>query len=252
MLRDVQVGVGSPAVTPYHSRTRVFDRLFAAAVPALLGGTYRQDQPPVDGGRWPVSIVCVPNPCVRRVLADWMQQAVQYTGPGHFGTGSISASHFTVRALEPYRAAASPDEGVAREWAAAPDAAAHEIGPVRLRLTGVTLSTSAVMAQAEPVDDLAWELMRCVKATLGSHAWYENRGHQRDIWYASVLHFAAPLLDAPGLVEWAGERREVKPVDVLLDSISLVRFRYRQRSSTRVMAMEPWHTAALGGSGAAR
>lgn len=112
---------------------RVFDRLFDAAVPALLDGTHRQDQPPVDGGRWPVSVACVPDTSVRRVLA----------------AGCTRATH-----------------------------------PVRMRLSGVTLSTGAVMAQAEPVD-------------------------------------------------------------FLLDSLSLVRFSYRQANGTRVMAMEPWHTVPL-------
>ena len=39
----------------------VYDRLYADAVPALLAGDHRQDGPPVDGGRWPVSVVGIPD-----------------------------------------------------------------------------------------------------------------------------------------------------------------------------------------------
>lgn len=234
-------------MTPSDRSHLVFDRLFYAAVPALLDGTHRQDQPPVDGGRWPVSVVCVPDTSVRRVLAEWMHEAIEFAGPSHFPTGGETTSHFTVRALEPYRDAASPTDSVAREWSEALDEVARATHPVRMRLSGVTLSTSAVMAQAEPVDDHAWELMRRVRAALGTHAWYEDRGQQRDIWYASVLHFAAPLQNAPGLVAWARERRQLGPVDFVLDTLTLVRFRYRQPNGTRVMAMEPWHTVPLDG-----
>jgi hypothetical protein len=234
-------------VTSAAPTTSVFDRLFDAAVPALLGGTHRRDVPPVDGGRWPVSVVCVPDAPVRAVLADWMREALVHTGPGHFRTGSLASSHFTVRALEPYREAARPDDAVTAEWAAALDTAAGASAPVRLLLTGVTLTTSTVMVQAEPVGDGAWALMRRLRAALGPHAWYEDQWQERDIWYASVLHFASTVADAPRLVAWARERRHLDPVDVVLDTVSLVRFRYLEGEDGRAMAMEPWHTVALGG-----
>jgi hypothetical protein len=81
----------------------VFDRLFGDAVPALLAGTHRRDEPPVDGGRWPVSVVCLPDARAREVLAGVMREASAFAGPGHFETGRSDASHVTVRALEPYR-----------------------------------------------------------------------------------------------------------------------------------------------------
>ena len=83
----------------------VFDRLFGDAVPALLAGTHRRDEPPVDGGRWPVSVVCIPDEQTRDVLACVMDEALIHAGAGHFETGSTDASHVTVRALEPYREA---------------------------------------------------------------------------------------------------------------------------------------------------
>lgn len=223
----------------------VFDRLFDEAVPALLGGDHRQDEPPVDGGRWPVSAVCLPDRRTRGVLSDVMDEALVHAGPGHFETGQVEASHITVRALEPYRDAASPTDGISEDWITALDEVGRASPPVRLRLTGVTLSVSTVMVQAEPVDDAPWELMRRLRAALGPLAWYEDQWPERDIWYASVLHFAAPILDAPGLIGWADERRHSLGHDVVIDSLTLTRFRYTEDGGRRCLAMEPWHTVDL-------
>ena len=224
-----------------------FDRLFDDAVPALLGGAHRRDEPPVDGGRWPVSVVTVPGPEVRGVLAGLMAEALAHTGPGHFETGRSDASHLTVRALEPYREAASATDGVSGQWVAALDEVGRASAPVTLRLTGVTLTVSGVMVQAEPVGDAPWELMRRLRAALGPLAWFEDQWQERDIWYSSILHFAAPVLDPAGLVGWVEQNRASLGLEVTLDSLSLTRFRYREADGRRHMAMEPWHTAALAG-----
>jgi hypothetical protein len=208
----------------------VFDRLLSEAVPALLGGRHRQDVPPVDGGRWPVSVVCVPDDEARGILAAVMDEALTHAGAGHFETGGPDASHLTVRALEQV---------------------GRESPPIRLRLTGVTLSTAGVMAQAEPLDDAPWELMRRLRAALGPLAWFEDQWHERDIWYATLVHFAAPVRDAPGLISWAEERRRSLDLDLVLDTLTLTRFRYRADGVRRRMAMEPWHDVALGGPGPA-
>ena len=194
----------------------VFDRLYADAVPALLAGEHRQDEPPADGGRWPVSVVGVPDEPARDVLAGVMREALALAGPGHFETGRSDASHVTVRALEPYREAAGPQDPVSAEWVTALEEVGRACPPVRLRLTGVTLTASAVMVQAEPSGDEPWELMRRLRAALGPLAWFEDQWGERDIWYASVVHFAAPVLDAPGLVDWASARRVSLGHDIVL------------------------------------
>jgi hypothetical protein len=84
-----------------------------------------------------------------------------------------------------------------------------------------------------------------LRAVLGPLAWFEDQWQERDIWYASVLHFAAPLLDASGLVDWARSRQDVPAFDIVLDTLSLVRARYREDDAGRRMVMEPWHTAEL-------
>ena len=233
-----------PVLVPEHSNP-VFDRLFGDAVPALLAGSHRQDEPPVDGGRWPVSVVCIPDDHARDALAGVMSEALTFAGPGHFETGRPDASHVTVRALEPYREAASPEDRITDDWVAALDDVGRRSPPIRLRLTGVTLSTSGVMVQAEPVDNEPWELMRRLRAALGPLAWFEDQWQLRDIWYASVLHFAAPVRDARGLIDWAQERRASLALDIELDSLTLTRFRYRATGEERFMAMDRWHTVDL-------
>lgn len=227
-------------------RNPVFDRLMSEAVPALLSGEHRCDEPPVDGGRWPVSVVGIPDEHARAVLAGVMEEAQVHAGPGHFETGRLDASHVTVRALEPYREAAAATDAIAGEWVAALGEVGRESAPITLRLTGVTLSVSGVMVQAEPVDDAPWELMQRLRTALGPLAWFEDQWQQRDIWYSSVLHFAAPVLDAPGLVDWARRNRSSFSHDIVLDSLTLTRFRYCSTEGRGHMAMEPWQSAGLG------
>lgn len=227
----------------------VFDRLFDDAVPALLAGTHRQDEPPVDDGRWPVSVVCIPDEPVRDVLSGVMQEALSFTGPGHFETGRTDASHLTVRALEPYRDAAGPDDSVTAVWVAALEEVGRESPPLTLRLTGVTLSTSGVMVQVEPVGDEPWELMSRLRVALGPLARHED---PRDIWYSSVLHFAAPVRDPRGLIDWAAARRSSLALDIVFDALTLTRFRYREAAGGRHMAMERWRSVDLTAERAAR
>lgn len=86
--------------------------------------------------------------------------------------------------------------------------------------------------------------MRRLRAALGPLAWFEDQS-QRDIWYASVLHFAAPVRDAPGLIDWAKVRRSSLAHDIVLDALTLTRFRYRETGGERHMAMERWHSVDL-------
>ena len=79
---------------------------------------------------------------------------------------------------------------------------------------------------------------------MGGHA--PARG-SRDIWYSSVLHFAAPVLDAPSLVDWASRNRTSLDHEVALDALTLTRFRYCADEGGRHMAMERWYDVALAG-----
>lgn len=226
-----------PAPLPHNP---VFDELFASAVPLVTSGEHHHDVPPADGGRWPVTVVCIPPRPVRDRLEELMRAGLRHAGPGHFLTGRPDNSHLTVRALEPYREAAAPDDAVTTEWLAALERAAAATPPLRFRLTGLTLTRVSVMAQVEARDDEPWRFMRRLRHELGPLAWYEDQWMVRNIWYANVIHFAAPILDAPGLVEWVSQHRRLEPLDFTVESATLVRSRYAEGGGERYMAMERW------------
>lgn len=89
-----------PAVSCADSSQSVFDRLLSHAVPALISGRHRQDEPPVDGGRWPVSVVGLPDERSRGVLTEVMREAVVHAGPGIAASGraSVGEPHLVVQA----------------------------------------------------------------------------------------------------------------------------------------------------------
>jgi hypothetical protein len=171
-----------------------------------------------------------------------MRAALVHTGPGHFLTGRPDVVHLTVRALEPYRHAAAPADPVTAEWIAALDRAARATAPLRFRLTGVTLTQRSVMAQVETVDDAPWEFMSRLRAELGPLAWFEDQWMERNIWYANLIHFAAPIRDARTLVDWVARHRSLEPVEFIVPSATLVRSRHTRLDDEQFMAMEPWHT----------
>lgn len=231
-------------------RNPVFDELLTIGVPAVLDGSHQRDTPPIDGGRWPVSIVALPPDPVRDQLASLMRSALLHAGPEHFTTGRPDTVHLTVRALEPYRDLAAPDDQIVTDWRAAMERACAATGPFDLTLTGVTMSRTGVMAQLEPVDRRPWEFMDRLRSELGDLAWYEDRWMRRNIWYATLVHFAGDITDPAGLVAWVEAHREVDPVRFTVDAAHLVRFRHRPASavgSRRWMAMEPWVTVRFGG-----
>ncbi len=233
-----------PDVIP---RNPVFDELFDRAVPVVLAGEHQQDTPPAEGGRWPVTVVCVPPSGVRRRLEELMREAVRVAGPGHFLTGRTDTSHLTVRALEPYRDAAAPDDPITGEWVAALRRACDAPPALPFRLTGLTLTTVSVMAQCEPLDEEPWRFMRRLRDELGPLAWYEDAWMERNIWYANVLHFAAPLRDAAGLIDWVAAHRELEPIDFVVEAAQLVHSRHTRCGADQYMAMESWTTVPLTG-----
>lgn len=229
------------------SRNPVFDELLERGVAAVMAGTHQQDTPPTDGGRWPVTVVCVPPLHVRSRLEGLMREAIALAGQGHFLTGRLDTSHLTVRALEPYRDAAAPTDPVTGDWVAALGRAAAATPPLPFRLTGVTLTTVSVMAQVEPLDDEPWRFMRRLREELGHLAWYEDAWMERNIWYANVLHFAAPIRDAAGLVDWVRAHREIEPIEFAVEAADLVRSRHTRSGDEQFMAMESWATAPFTG-----
>jgi hypothetical protein len=219
---------------------RTFDRLFAESAPLVLQRLHQRERPPVDGGRWPVSVVLRPDQVVARGLEQAMVEAEVYAGPGHFRTGAADSVHFTVRALELYRE--SLDDGAVRRYEAALRRAVRDLGPVGLDLVGLTLAAGSVMVCAHPVDQNAATLMGRLSDELGDDAWREA-GLDRNIWYATLIHFATDIVEPSGLVEWVAQRRELNLGRTVMDSAELVRFRYEDGPAGRLMRPEVLATA---------
>ena len=229
----------------------VFDRLFESAAPVIVNGQHERDQPPQEGGRWPVSVVASSAPeSFRSRLDAHLTELVTFAGPGHFMTGRPEASHITVRALEPYRQAADKDDLIVGDWVDAMKRTAADTPTFELTCTGLTLTTGGVLAQLEPHNATAWDLLDRFRAELGDLAWFEDQWMKRNIWYSSIIHFATDISDPHGLVAWVADHRQfADPVTVRLTGLDLVRFHHTVVPETREQYLKPtsWHSVEFTG-----
>lgn len=221
-----------------------FDRLFLQAEPLVMKQQHKRETPPVNGGRWPVSVVLFPDPAAALALHKVMDEALQLAGPGHFQTGLAGSSHFTVRVLEYYRDEVGPDDAAVVRYRRALQLAASRCGPVALNVTGLTLTLGSVMACAVPVDDGADQFMDTLKEELGQDAWLEA-GFRRDIWYLNLLHFANDITCPDRLIEWVKARRDLDLGVAHADRAHLVRYRYDDRDGRPFMRPEIFGEAVL-------
>lgn len=186
----------------------IFDRLFAEGCRAVLAGDHLVDTPPrLPGERWGPSVCLRPNGQAAVVLESLTTEAMQYAGQGHWATGAVRSSHFTVRVLDRYRGELSRDDPAILRQAAAMRRAASVSGVVELRLTGLTLTPASVMARAEPVGSSAETFASTLAAELGEDGWYES-GVDRSIWYSNLVHFTGPVAAPAALVAWVARLRE--------------------------------------------
>jgi MFS family permease len=165
-------------------------------------------------------------------LAAVTDEALSLAGPRHWPTGAPDAVHFRVRAIEARRNVI-PDHDALVARCAAALARATDATPVRLRLAGLTLTPSGVMACAYPADDAADRFAARLGRELGDDGWFEAAFH-RDVWYATVVHFTGDLADPAGLVRWVAERRQLDLGPATAGNAELIAFRYTGRHMTRV------------------
>ncbi|MER7277529.1 hypothetical protein ABT369_24110 [Dactylosporangium sp. NPDC000244] len=210
-----------------------FDRLFSRGRDAVTNGAHFADVCPVEGGRWGMSAALVPDGPVADRLAHVAAELAQLAGPGHWPTGAQDAIHLTVRAIEVHRPELSGADPLVARCAAALARAAAGARRVRFRLDGVTLTPSGVMACAYPLDDAADDFADRLGLELGEDGWFEA-AYRRDIWYATLLHFAAEVSDPAELVEWVSQRRSMQLGVVELDGAELLTFRYNGRQPVRL------------------
>jgi hypothetical protein len=211
-----------------HPATDKFDRLFDEAVPLISSQRHRRDSPPVEGGRWPVSVVLRPpeNSELSRRLDVLTSEAAGLAGPGHWHTGRVGSAHLTVRALETYRREVDPSDPVIQRYRVALRAATDRTGPALIQVTGLTLTAGSVMACAVPLDAQADLLMDRFAEELGPDGWFERPYGRRDIWYLNLVHFTSHIASPRHLIHWVAERRNLDIGQTAITTADLVRFRY--------------------------
>lgn len=213
--------------SPGRETTIKFDELFESAVPLISSGDHQRDTPPVEGGRWPVSVVLRPpaGSALSHRLDQLTAESAAIAGPGHWQTGQAGSAHLTVRALETYREYVDPAEPVIQRYQSAMERAAAIAGPARIRVIGLTLTAGTVMAAAVALDDQADLFLDQLATELGPDAWREHP-HRRDIWYLNLLHFTTDIPAPEDLIAWVKAHRTVALGEATVDTAELVRFRH--------------------------
>lgn len=226
-------GAAGKIIRPGAGYDVAFDRLFDRGRDAVRSGKHYCDSPPVDGGRWGLSVIFRPDPLCAVRLGAVTAEALSVAGEAHWPTGAPEAVHFTVRAIQAHRAAMPDLDPLVLRCAAALERAAAVSRPVRLDLRGLTLTPSGVMACAYPTDSAADDFAARFGDELGDDGWFEA-GFIRDIWYATVVHFTGPLTNPAALVDWVAARRHLGLGEAVVGEAEVLRFRFNGRQPVRV------------------
>jgi hypothetical protein len=205
-----------------------FDQLFSTAAPLIASGNHQRDQPPREGGRWPVSVVLRPpaDGELSHRLDAVTAEAAELAGTGHWHTGQAGSAHLTVRALETYRARIDPSDPAIQRYQSALCRAAAATGPARIQVVGLTLTPGTVMACAVPLDSQADLFMDRLAAELGPDAWHEWPDGRRDIWYLNLIHFTTDIAKPEALLDWVAAHRSTYLGEATIPVAELVRFHH--------------------------
>lgn len=176
--------------------------------------------------RWGVSLVLRPDDPTAQRLAAVAAQLAAVAGPGHWQTGAIGSAHLTVRVLEPYRDPVPLDDPLVRRYCAALARVGERSRAPRFAMTGLMVALGGVVAAAEPANSAAAELRAVVSGELGDDGHFEGDSYRGDVWWSTLLHFAAPLADGAALVGWVDDRRTLELGSFRAGSLDLVRYEY--------------------------
>jgi hypothetical protein len=201
---------------------------------AVLAGGAILDIPPAAGGtRWGLSLDIRLDPAAEDWLDALTAEAAALAGPGQWPTGSHGSSHLTVTYLERVWREFDADDAEVRRFAALVAPLAVGTPPLRWQLTGLALADRGILALAEPVDDAPDAFRAAVLSELAELGRAEAY-YRQSVWWATVLHFAAPLPDPAALVRWVDERTSFAPVAVSAERVEVVRYLYDGRRTVPV------------------
>jgi hypothetical protein len=214
------------AAEAFHARGRA----------AVLAGRAQVDRPPSpDSPRWGVSAILRPDDGAAERLAAVTAQAVEVAGPGQWPTGRLGSGHLTVRGLEPYREPVNSDDAAVERYATAVQKTAATAGSPEFALTGLVLLPGGVLAVAEPADAAAEALRGLLADALGQDGGFEDDEYRQGLWWATLVHFAAPPVDPAALVDWVEARRELDLGTFRARSLDLVRYAYDGSATSPVV-----------------
>jgi hypothetical protein len=204
--------------------------------------------PDPSSPRWGVSLVLRPDEATAQRLATIAAALAAVAGPGHWQTGGLGSAHLTVRVLEPFRDPVPLDDPLVRRYGAALSRVGERSPSPLFAMTGLMLALGGVLAAAEPANASARELRALVSAELGDDGHFEDDSYRADVWWSTLLHFAAPLADGAALVGWVDDRRTLDLGPFRARSLDLVRYEYDgARTAPVALASVPWQSVPLGG-----
>jgi len=193
---------------------------------AVLAGQELLDVPPGPGStRWGLSLDVRLDPAVEQHLDALATEASSHAGPGQWLTGARGSSHLTVTYLERAWREVDPGDEDVRRYAALATALAAGTPPLRWRITGLSLADRGVLAIAEPVDAGPGRFRAAVLEHLGGLG-AEEAGYRGSTWWATLVHFAAPVADRAALVDWVDARLSLPPVLATAERVEVVRYAY--------------------------
>jgi hypothetical protein len=210
---------------------------------AVLAGGALLDVPPAPGGtRWGLSLDIRLDPAAEDWLDALTAEATALAGPGQWPTGARGSSHLTVTYLERVWREVDADDAEVRRFASLVRPLAARTPPLRWQLTGLALADRGILALADPVDDAPDAFRAAVLSELAELGQAEAH-YRQSVWWATVLHFAAPLPDPVGLVDWVDRRTSIAPFPVSAERVEVVRYAYDGQRTVPV----PLASAALTG-----
>ncbi|HEX6873881.1 MAG TPA: small ribosomal subunit Rsm22 family protein [Micromonosporaceae bacterium] len=249
--RPAQVPRQRSLARPVGRWGETYDRLFRTNSAALLAGEVFADVPPGtnDSGRWGISVILRPDRSAAARLADLARQAGAVSSPDCWVHAEDNL-HATVRALERYRPPPPADDPSLAGYRDAVAEAAVSVPPVRLALTGVTLSLANTLFAAVPVDDAAEALrLRLAQALARRGLDQFERDFTRDTWHLALTVHTGPLPDPGALVDFVAAHRKLDLGVMRCDAVELIHWHW---SGTRVVPVTVLRAPLLGARSAAQ